>query len=61
MDDSPFKQNKYTPQFHKKIVDRKYFYNDNPDVAVILAYNFADSIKKSNSEYKGEFLNPFEI
>lgn len=61
VDDSLFKQNKYTPQFHKKIVDRNYFYNDNPDVAVILAYNFADSIRKSNNEYKGEFLNPFEI
>ncbi|MEK7112616.1 MAG: class I SAM-dependent methyltransferase, partial [Patescibacteria group bacterium] len=59
VDDSPFKQNKYTPQFHKKIVDRKYFYNDNPDVAVILAYNFADSIKKSNNNYKGEWVIPF--
>ena len=46
VDDSPLKQNKFTPGTHIPIVPRSYLDEHKPDVLVVFAYEYFDDIKK---------------
>jgi methylation protein EvaC len=46
VDDSPLKQNKFTPGTHIPIVPKSYLDAHKPDVLVVLAYEYFDDIKK---------------
>lgn len=46
VDDSPLKQNKFTPGTHIPIVPKSYLDDHKPDVLVVFAYEYFDDIKK---------------
>ena len=46
VDDSPLKQNKFTPGTHIPIVPKSYLDGHRPDVLVVFAYEYFDDIKK---------------
>lgn len=46
VDDSPLKQNKYTPGTHIPIVPREYLESHHPDILVVFAYEYFEDIKK---------------
>jgi len=46
VDDSPLKQNKFTPGTHIPIVPREYLESHKPDILVVFAYEYLDDIKK---------------
>jgi len=46
VDDSPLKQNKFTPGTHIPIVPRSYLDEHKPDVLVVFAYEYFEDIKK---------------
>jgi methylation protein EvaC len=46
VDDSPLKQNKFTPGTHIPIVPKSYLDEHKPDVLVVFAYEYIDDIKK---------------
>lgn len=58
IDDNPLKQGLYTPGNHLKVVSSDYLKNNDIDYVVIFAWNFADSIIKNNSFYKGKWIVP---
>lgn len=61
VDDSPLKQGLYMPGTHIPIKPPSALYTDKPDVCLILAWNFADSIVKNHQQLKengGVFLLP---
>ena len=67
VDDSPLKQNLYSPGLHIHIFSSSYLETSKPDYLLILAWNFADSIIKKNYSFKstgGKFIVPlpnFEV
>ena len=46
VDDSPLKQNKFTPGTHIPIVTRPYLESHKPDILVVFAYEYFEDIKK---------------
>ncbi|MGD1237812.1 methyltransferase domain-containing protein [Mycobacterium seoulense] len=46
VDDSPLKQNKFTPGTHIPIVPKSYLDENKPDVLIVFAYEYFDDIKK---------------
>jgi SAM-dependent methyltransferase len=46
VDDSPLKQNRFTPGTHIPIVARSHLENHRPDVLVVFAYEYFDDIRK---------------
>ena len=53
VDDSPLKQNRWSPGTHIPIVPRSYLEKYKPDVLVVFAYEYFEDIKKkTNGEYK---------
>jgi len=61
VDDSPLKQGMYTPGIHIPVLQSKALYRKKPDIVLILAWNFAESIMKKHKEFLnqgGEFLVP---
>lgn len=52
VDDSPYKQNLYTPGMHIPVVSVKTLRNNPPDYLLILAWNFAEPIMKTHQWYK---------
>jgi len=53
VDDSPLKQNKYTPGTHIPIVPRSYLESHRPDILVVFAYEYLDDIrKKTDNAYR---------
>lgn len=58
IDDSPLKQNLYTPGNHIKVVPSSYLKGNKVDYIVIFAWNFAENIIKNNSDYKGKWIIP---
>ena len=58
---NPLKINKFTPGMHIPVYPDGKLLEDQPDYALILAWNFADEIIKNNSEYRskgGKFIIP---
>lgn len=61
VDDSPYKQGLFTPGKHIPVVATDELYQKKPDYVLILAWNFADSIKKMHKRYTdlgGRFIVP---
>jgi len=60
IDNNPLKQNLYTPTTSIPIVDFDKGMKQNPEVIIILAYNFQEEIvhQCKEAEYKGEFILP---
>lgn len=61
VDDNPRKQGKLTPGMHVPIVSRSYFDENMPELLVVFAWNFADSIIESNKNFLesgGTFVIP---
>jgi hypothetical protein len=53
VDDSPLKQNKFTPGTHIPIVPKAHLESHRPDVLVVFAYEYFDDIrKKTNGSYR---------
>jgi len=53
VDDSPLKQNKYSPGTHIPIVPREHLVREKPDVLVVFAYEYIDDIyKKTGGSYR---------
>ena len=42
---------------HIPIVDMKYFYNNQPDVIYLFAWNHKDEILKKENKFKGEWFS----
>ena len=58
---NPLKIGKFTPGMHIPVFSDKKLLEDQPDYALILAWNFADEIMQNNLEYKkkgGKFIIP---
>ena len=51
VDDSPHKQNLYSPGMHIPVVSSARMYAEKPETVVILAWNFADSIIENHKDY----------
>jgi len=61
VDNTPAKQGLYTPGTHLKIYPPEKLLEDQPDYALILAWNFADEIMSHEQEYikrGGKFIIP---
>lgn len=61
VDDSPLKQNLFTPGHHVPVVPSSVMYEQKPDYVLILAWNFAGPIMKSHRAYTengGHFIVP---
>lgn len=55
---------KYTPGFHLKVYPDEYLLQDQPDYALLLAWNFASEIIKNNTEFTkkgGKFIIPVPV
>jgi methylation protein EvaC len=53
VDDSPLKQNKFTPGTHIPIVPKAHLDSHRPDILVVFAYEYFDDIrKKTNGSYR---------
>ena len=46
VDDSPLKQNKFSPGTHIPIVPKEYLEKEKPDILVVFAYEYFEDIKK---------------
>ncbi len=60
-DRSPLKQGRYTPGTHIPVVPPERLLADQPDYALLLAWNFADEIMAQQAEYRrrgGRFIVP---
>ncbi len=49
VDDSPLKQNRWSPGMHIPIVPKSYLYNHKPDILVVFAYEYFADIKKKTA------------
>jgi len=61
VDDSPLKQNRYTPGYHISVLPVNELYRAKPDFVLVLAWNFADSIianHRAFQEQGGRFIIP---
>ncbi len=61
VDDSPLKQNLFSPGMHIPVLPSSALYDQKPDAVVILAWNFAEPIIKNHKEYLddgGQFIVP---
>ena len=60
-DESLERQGRFIPGMHIPIVAPKYFKNDNPDYALLFAYNYFDEIMKKEKDFidrGGRFIVP---
>ena len=58
IDDSPIKQNKFSPGSHIKILPRKKNLNKNIDIVIVFAYEYFLEIKKKFKNIKVKFYKP---
>jgi len=58
IDDNPLKQETYTPGKHIPVYNSQYLKEYPTDYVLILAWNFAESIIKNNSDFKGNWIIP---
>jgi hypothetical protein len=57
---NPLKVGTYSPGVHIKVVSEEHFFEDPPEVALILSWNVANSIMRKfrNRGYNGQFIIP---
>jgi len=61
VDDSPLKQNLFTPGYHVPVLPSSAMYEQRPDYVLVLAWNFAAPIMKSHRAFTdagGHFIVP---
>lgn len=58
VDDAHLKQGRYTPGKHIPILHPDAIYEHNPDVLLILAWNFSQSIIENHKNFKGKWIIP---
>ena len=58
IDDSPLKQNRFSPGMHIKILPRKNNINKKIDIVIVFAYEYFDDIKKYFKNVKVKFYKP---
>lgn len=58
VDDSPLKQNRFSPGTHIPIVPSDSLNQNRPDILVVFAYEYFEDIKKKTAEYKVTYLIP---
>ncbi len=58
IDDSPIKQNKFTPGSHIKILPKSKNINSKINTVIIFAYEYFNDIKKNFKKYKVNFYKP---
>ena len=58
VDDSPLKQNRYSPGKHIKIVNNKHNLNKKIDIVIVFAYEYFEDIKKKFKDYNVVFFKP---
>lgn len=58
VDDAPLKQGTFTPGKHIPVLPTSAIYEKKPDVLLVLAWNFAESIMKNHSKFKGTWIVP---
>ena len=58
VDDSPLKQNKYSPGSKIPIVNNSHFHNYPTDYCIISVWNMAEAIIQKNKLYTGQFVIP---
>ena len=58
IDDSPLKQNRFTPGMHIKILPRKKNLNHSINVVIVFAYEYFKDIKKYFKNKKVTFYKP---
>lgn len=56
VDDSPLKQNKWSPGMHIPIVSNNYLKSHRPDILIVFAYEYFDDIKKKTGDWKYRYL-----
>jgi hypothetical protein len=64
VDKNPYKQGLYTPGHHIPVYGPEKLLEDQPDVVLILAWNFAKEIVRQQAEYArrgGRFLTPLPV
>jgi hypothetical protein len=57
-DKSKLKQGRYTPGTHMMIYSDEALIEQQPDYALLLAWNFADEIIRNNKNYEGRWIVP---
>lgn len=58
IDDSPIKQNKFTPGSHIKILPKSKNINNKIDTVIVFAYEYFNDIKKKFKKVKVDFYKP---
>lgn len=58
VDDAPLKQGTYMPGKHIPVYPTQALIECKPDVILILAWNFSDSIMKNHSNFNGKWIVP---
>jgi hypothetical protein len=58
VDDAPLKQGTFTPGSHIPIFPTNVIYEKKPDILLVLAWNFAESIIKKHSKFPGKWIVP---
>ena len=58
IDDSPLKQNRFSPGMHIKILPRKKNINKNIDIVLVFAYEYFKDIEKFFGKFKVDFYKP---
>lgn len=58
VDDSPLKQNRYSPGTHIPIVPKEHLEKNGADVLVVFAYEYLDDIKKKTAGHGYRYLIP---
>ncbi len=58
VDDAPLKQGTFSPGKHIPILPSSAIYERKPDVLLVLAWNFAESIMKTHAAFPGEWIVP---
>tara|TARA_Y100000022_G_scaffold143801_1_gene125568 strand:- start:95 stop:1291 length:1197 start_codon:yes stop_codon:yes gene_type:complete len=61
VDDSPIKQGKLSPGKHVPIVSRNFLKDFKPDVIIVFAYEYFDSIYEFTSQFGAEHYKPIPL
>lgn len=61
VEDSPIKVGRFTPNYYIPIKNKDYFKENPTDICIVLAWNYIDNIILGNPEYKGIWIDPFDL